>query len=150
MAERTVIIGVGNRERGDDAAGPEVAERIVGPLPGDVDVVVSGGDPADLLDAMEGHDRVILVDALAPEGHPGRVVRLTDPGAFASVRPASSHVIGPAEVLGLAAALDRLPAEVVVYGVEGAGFEPGGPLTDEVAIGVEVATGMILEELADA
>ena len=41
MGEAVVVIGVGNNDRGDDAAGRWVAAALRGSLPGDVVVVES-------------------------------------------------------------------------------------------------------------
>ncbi|MDX1691390.1 MAG: hydrogenase maturation protease [Acidimicrobiia bacterium] len=150
MGDRTVVIGIGNRDRGDDAVGPAVLDRLAGPLPADVETVCTDGDPGDVLEALAGCRRTIVVDAVSPAGRPGRLVRMTDRTALASVRPSSSHALGPAEVLDLAAQLERLPADVVVYGIEGAAFGPGRPMSPAVEDAVEVAVGMILEEVADA
>ena len=150
MVERTRIVAIGNRDRGDDGLGPLVADRLKEAVNGRAEVLVSDGDPGDLLEAMTGCDRLILIDACAPAGTPGRVSRETDRARLMSMRPSSSHVLGAAEVLGLAEVLDRLPAEVVVYAMEGLDFEPGAPLSDAAEAGVDIAVGMILEEVADA
>ncbi len=54
----------------------------------------------------------------------GTVVGITLPAA-----PRSTHGAGVAEALGLGRRLGRLPAEVVVIGIEGTRFSPGAGLS---------------------
>ena len=49
----------------------------------------------------------------------------------------------------LARALGRLPADVVVVGVEAAGVEHGAPLTPVVASAVPAAALAVLDAVAD-
>jgi hydrogenase maturation protease len=50
-------------------------------------------------------------------------------------------------VIELARALDRLPPQLVLYGIEGAGFAAGAALSPEVEAGVEEAARRILREV---
>ena len=54
-----------------------------------------------------------------------------------------------AETVELARALGRLPAQTVVYGIEGGSFAVGEPLTPEVAAAAVRVANAIREELAD-
>lgn len=130
--EREVVLGVGNPLRGDDAAGLVAAERLDGRL--------HEGDATGLLDAWEGADAAIVIDAVRSGAAAGTVHRL-DASAEplpASLRTSTStHAIGVAEAIELARALGRLPRRVVVYGIEGGRFEAGAPLSLEVAAAVD-------------
>lgn len=89
-----------------------------------------------LLDAWEGADTAVLVDAVASGATPGRVHRVEASlrALPAHLRASSStHAVGVAETIELARALGRLPAQVVLYGVEGASFDPGMGLSQAVA-----------------
>ena len=130
---RLVVIGVGNRDRGDDAVGPIVCDRISElDLPG-VEVIVFEGSVLDLPIHWSATDRVVIVDAAEPAGEPGRVTtvdgltsRLVAPGAL------STHTIDVGAAIELARALDRLPAELSIIGIEGEEFEFGAWLTPAV------------------
>jgi hydrogenase maturation protease len=130
------IIGIGNAGRGDDGVGPAVIAALQAAAPPGVELALARADMLALLEQWVGTDRVFLVDAVAPGGAPGRVVRIdatgspvTDElGAFAS-----THAFNLAETIELARALGRLPAHLVVYGIEGVNFEPGAPLSPAVA-----------------
>lgn len=59
----------------------------------------------------------------------------------------SSHGFGLAEAIALGKTLDVLPPVCIVYAIEGAGFEPGEPLSCAVIQGVEDVVSRILLEL---
>jgi hydrogenase maturation protease len=142
-----VVIGVGNAFRGDDAVGLAVAAR-VRELTDEVDVVVCEQEPIQLLDAWAGADLALLVDAVSSGAEPGTVHRLdatADPMP-ASVFRGSTHAFGVPEVVELGRALGRLPARLLVFGVEGAVFRAGDELTPAVAGAVEPLAAELLEE----
>ncbi len=130
-----LIIGCGNRQRGDDGAGILVAERLrdLG-----VSAETRSGEAADLIEAWRGADDVIVIDAVVT-GAPVGTVRAWDPGRPpASVRAsASTHGLGVAEAIELAQVLQRLPARLQVYGIEGRRFEPGVEISPEVERAIE-------------
>ena len=145
---RTVVIGVGNAYRGDDAVGLAVAERVRGRAT-DIEVVVCEQEPIQLLDAWAGADLALLVDAVSSGAEPGRVHRLdaTSEPVPASVFRGSTHAFGVAEVVELGRALGRLPGKLLVFGVEGAEFRAGDELTPAVAAAVEPLVEELLEEV---
>jgi hydrogenase maturation protease len=138
---RTVVIGIGNALRGDDAAGVAVADRLGG--------IACDEEPSRLIEAWEGADAAILIDTVVSGAPPGTLHRFD---ASAEAIPAralrsSTHAIGLAETIELARALGRLPQRVVVHGIEGANFDAGAPLSPEVAAAVEQLVATIEEEL---
>jgi hydrogenase maturation protease len=107
-ATDTLIVGYGNDLRGDDAAGRQVAARLLSlGLPG-VEVR-SLHQLVPELAAELGDRRVIFVDAAMDTARID--VRRLDlqPPAWTT-----THVLDPEAVLGLAAALDALPAEAFI------------------------------------
>ena len=148
---RTRVIGMGHPDRGDDAAGRLVAEKLAC-LPG-VEVIETDGEAAKLIDLMEGADAVIIVDAALSGATPGAVTRLD-----VAVKPvpqpmfaASSHAVGLAESIELARILGRLPRRCIVYAIEAASFTLGAPLSPAVASAVDrVAAAIAAETMAGA
>ena len=65
--DRPLIVGIGNPDRGDDAIGLAVAERLVD----DGTVVLSSGDPTNLIAAWEHRNWVIVIDAVRTNQLPG-------------------------------------------------------------------------------
>lgn len=133
-APRSLLIGVGNPQRGDDAVGARVAERVkLLHLPGWVAQKLSG-EGAALVEAWGGFERVVIVDALRAARAPGSVIRIdadrerVPSGLFRY----SSHAFGLAEAIEIARTLDRLPARLIVFGVEGVSYEWGAVLSAPV------------------
>ena len=133
----TLVVGVGT-ERGDDAAGLLVARglRVAGVRAG---VAELGGDLTALLELWRPDDRVAVVDAVRTGAAPGtvHVLDVTTRPLPASVSTASTHAISLADAVELARALDRLPASILVYGIEGTCWTDGAPLTGAVAAAVD-------------
>lgn len=114
---RVHVIGVGTAHA-DDAAGIAVAERLAAlPLPEGVFVKRCARPLPDLLDALEGADAAVLVDAARTGAAPGAIRRLV-PADLARLRSPSSHGFGVAQALALAVALGRAPARVELVAIE--------------------------------
>ena len=149
--EQICVIGVGNAFRGDDGVGLLVA-RQVGELalPG-VTVLEQSGEGAALMEAWGKAAQVIVVDAVSSGSEPGSIHRFEPAGQglpdFFSGH--STHAFGLAEAIELARQLDRLPAQLVVYGIEGKSFELGRGLSPEVEVAAEIVIEQIIQELAD-
>jgi hydrogenase maturation protease len=144
---RTVVLGVGNAYRGDDGVGPVVAER-VRDLSSDLEVVMCEQEPTRLLDAWDGADLALVVDAVSSGVTPGTVHRFdaTEGPVPTSVFRGSTHALGVGEVIELGRALGRLPGRVLLYGVEGERFGTGEGLSPAVAAVVDTLTAELLEE----
>ncbi len=146
-----VVIGVGNRMMGDDAVGPLVIDRLVGRLPEPVALVESVGDATHLLDTWRDARLAVVVDAVVSGGVPGAVHRIDGKAGFpSSWRSASTHLIGVVEAVELGDAVDMLPDELIVFGIEIDRVEAGVTLTTEVAAAVEQVADLVVEEIAAA
>jgi hydrogenase maturation protease len=131
-----LILGCGNPDRADDAAGLLVARRLreLG-----MQACELSGEALELLDAWSGEADVLVVDAMKSGAPPGTI---TVWDAHTSRLPASqfrcsTHALGLAEAIELARALDRLPPKLIVVGIEGHRFDRGEPPSPEVAEAVE-------------
>jgi len=114
---RVHVIGIGTAHA-DDAAGLAVAALLASrPLPDGVLVKTCMRPLPDLLDALEGADAAVLIDAARTGGVPGAIHRLAQ-GDLACLRSPSSHGLGVAQALALAAALGRAPARVELLAIE--------------------------------
>jgi len=137
-----IVIGVGNRDRGDDACGVAVAERVSGTT----SHVVSAG-AMDLYKLWTAHDSVVIVDAMRSGAEAG-TVRHFD----VSTTPlptegfASTHSFGPATGIELARALGRLPARIEVIGIEAGDLAVGSGMSGPVGVAVKD----LVVELSDA
>ena len=140
-----LILGCGNSDRADDAAGLLVARKLreMG-----IEAREHTGDTLALIEAWGGAPEVVVIDTTVSGGTPGRIrswdgrqVRF----AAAEFR-CSSHALGVAEAVELARVLGRLPAKLTIYGIEGARFDRGGSPSPEVA----GAADRLAEQIAHA
>ena len=148
---RTVVIGIGNRLRGDDAAGVAVAELLRSRVPDGVEVVSCDEEPSRLMEAWEGAESVVLVDTVSSGEPPGTLHRFDagEKAVPARTFRSSTHAIGIADTIELARALGRLPRRVRVYGIEAGGFETGSSLTPAVGSAVALLVQDVLADLEE-
>ncbi|MBX6770055.1 MAG: hydrogenase maturation protease [Actinomadura rubrobrunea] len=140
----TIVIGVGDRFRRDDGAGPAVVEALRGRTPDGVTLAVTDGEPARLIELWAGADLAIVVDAVRAEpSRPGRVHETGPDAVPRSGGSASSHTLGLGEAVALGRAMDRMPEELRVLAIEGAQFGWGCELTPPVAAAVETVAERI-------
>jgi hydrogenase maturation protease len=148
MTRSTLVIGLGNADRGDDAVGLHVARQIRAWLP-DV-LTLELDDPSDALDAWTASDTVVVTDAVRAGGVPGTVHVLdaaAQPLPTGDWASGGTHALGLAAVVELARVLNRLPARLVVVGVEAGRVDHGSPLTDRVAAAVPAAADAVIAAL---
>jgi hydrogenase maturation protease len=120
---RRLVIGVGNRDRGDDGIGLAVVEAL-GRRP-DVDTAIAGGDLVDLAELWRGYDEVIVVDACITGRPVGSVVEV-DVEELVTHGTLSTHGFDVGFAVRLARQLGALPCCLRVVGIEGRDASPGG------------------------
>ena len=133
---KTLILGCGNPDRADDAAGLMVARKL---RERGLHAREHGSDMLSLLQSWAGYDDVIVVDAVV-SGAPAGTVVVLDPREVEVPRkqfPASTHEFGLAEVVELARSIAQLPPKLTIYGIEAGNFDAGGRISAEVAQAVE-------------
>ncbi len=142
----SLIIGVGNPQRGDDGVGLVAARFLRAALPA-ADVRECSGDAADLIDLWTTTNarRVYVIDAMVSGAAPGTVTRFD---AHRHPMPVeltgtSTHKFGVAQAVELARVLDCLPTEIIVYGVEGGRFDYEDKLSPEVEAGAREVARLI-------
>ncbi len=152
MAEKLLILGVGNRLRQDDAAGPFVIDRLKEKeLPSHVTLLEDKGEPANLMNGWKTCETLILVDSVL-SGEPIGTIHRADlsndplPNTFGQT---SSHAIGLAEAVELGRAMGNLPARVLFYGIEGRRFEIGQAISPEVEQALDPLAEKILKTIND-
>lgn len=127
----TLIVGLGS-SHGDDRSGWLLVEILaaegLGPWQ-----VKRASHPHQLLDWLEGVDRLIVADACQPAGSPGTLRRWSWPSPeILRLRSAGTHDFDLATVLELAECLGGLPAEVTIWSIEAASCQPNSPLSEAV------------------
>lgn len=141
-----VVIGVGNRMMGDDAAGPVAVDRLEQRVPPFVALVESVGDATHLLETWRDAGLAVIVDAVVSGGVAGSIQRIDGMEGFPPAwRSASTHLVGLAEAIDLGGAVGVLPDAMVVYGIEIERVEPGVGLSPEVDRAVDDVAARVLE-----
>ncbi len=140
-----LILGCGNPDRSDDAAGLLVARRLreLG-----IQAHELGGEGLTLIDAWSGWADVIVIDAVMSGSPPGTITiwdARTSPLPIGRFR-CSTHALGVGEGIELARALERLPCKLIVVGIEGIRFDHGESPSAEVAEAVERLAQHIAKE----
>jgi hydrogenase maturation protease len=148
-----VIIGIGSTMRGDDGIGPaavaciERAETL--PVDGSTELLTLDGEPTRLIEAWRDRQLAIVIDAVRTGDAPGAVHRVAvgdDP--LPSWTPgASSHSAGLAEAVALGRVLDRLPDQMVVFGMEPADLSHRPDLS---AVATGALPGLVALVVAEA
>jgi hydrogenase maturation protease len=122
----TIVLGLGNPVRYDDAVGLRVAEAVerllaAEPLPG-VSVATSTRAGLELIDLLAGASRAVIVDCLArPDPVPGRVTRLTLDDVAGSARLVGAHDVTVDTAFKFARAAGvPMPDTVDIYAIEAA------------------------------
>jgi hydrogenase maturation protease len=123
-APTTVVLGLGNPVRYDDAVGLRTVEEVArllrtDPVPG-VRVALSTRAGLELVDLLTGAARAIIVDCLAPaDPVPGRILRLTSDDVAGSTRLIGAHDVSVGEALALARVAGvPMPETIDIYAVE--------------------------------
>lgn len=148
------VIGCGTPDAGDDAVGLLAVRAARERLASMGVEVLESASPLDLVHLLEGADAAVVVDAVrAPSGgrDPGELIRVeAAPGEPlpAELRSSlSSHGLGLAEAVGLAAAFEPTP-RVVVLGIEAAEVAAGAGLSPAVAAALPRLVERVLAEVA--
>lgn len=151
-----VVVGIGNALRGDDAVGLQVARHVrallesasARPRP-QIAVLEHEREPLGLIDRWQGACATVLIDAIRSGAPPGTIRRI-DVSAAPIPAPlggsSSTHAVGLGDAIELARTLGRLPASIVVYGVEGAHFDSGGALSGPVGAAVPALAEAVARE----
>ena len=144
------VFGIGNPDRGDDAAGRRVATLLRGRVPDRVQVIEHDGEATSLLARLEGLATAILIDACSSGAPAGSVHRFD---VCAAPLPqarfgVSTHDFGLAAAIELARTLGRLPPRCIVFAIEGEEFCAGAPLSPHVDSATHGVAQRVIDELS--
>ncbi|MFC1453034.1 hydrogenase 3 maturation endopeptidase HyCI [Verrucomicrobiota bacterium] len=137
------IMGVGNRMRGDDGAGPVLMDALAGRV--DAHCIDAGTAPENVVEktARLGPDTVLIVDALHFDAQPGdcRVFVPEDLPAGGI----STHA--PSLQLTCEYLRARIPVSVFVIGIQPQAIRLGDSLSSAVGRAVHELAGLLVELL---
>jgi len=143
---RAWVLGLGTAF-GDDHIGWEVVARLSAELLPGVRCCTTS-DPLSVIDAPVGCELLIVIDACHGAGPPGSVHRFEWPDArLVTVGSTSSHGVGLAAALELAATLGRLPPKVVILSIEGVQGGPESQPSSTVEAAIPELISRVLAEI---
>ena len=119
--KKTLIYGIGNPLRTDDAVGVKVAEELKKQIKNHDTIIKSGSiDGLALLDEIIGFDRLILIDSIKTKnGKPGDIYRIKLDPIKELPNLSVSHGINFITALKIGKKLDHpMPKKITIYAVE--------------------------------
>ena len=144
------IIAVGNSFYGDDGVGEAVLDRIrEDGLFAGAELVDVHTDALALLDHLSRDEKNVVVDAAEMGLEPGTAVAFRPSEVRMKIRSdhLSMHGFGLAETFDLAVQLDRMPADVLIVGVEPGRVEINRGLSAAVEAAVPRVISIIQAEV---
>lgn len=143
------IVGVGNVLLSDEGVGIHVVRALrETSLPSHVKLLEIGTRGLEILDAVEGFRKVVIIDAVRSGASPGAIGRwhlgeLVDASA---PRMVSLHEFDLLTTLKIGRATGKLPDDVVIIGIEPKGLLPSLELSPEVKAKLRELLDFALEE----
>lgn len=148
---KIVILGAGNTLLSDEGVGVHLVRRLEARhrFPEDVELVDAGTFGLLAGQYAEEADLLYIVDALAVEGTPGRVIRYTGEELRTDRMPVKlgPHQMGLLDMLAMAEMRQRTPAEVHVFGVIPESLDTGETLSPSCAAALDEIEAALLCEL---
>lgn len=144
MKRELLILGIGNYLMGDEGVGVHFVRTLENePWPAGVKILDGGTAGFQLMEDLESHSTVIMVDATLDEYPPG-TIRLIEP-RFASDFPKamSTHEIGLKDLVEALSLLGRLP-RIYLFVVS---VDTIQPLSIELSPSVEAALPVLREHV---
>jgi hydrogenase maturation protease len=127
------LLGVGNEFRQDDGIGIFIVRHPSVRHLSKIEVGEAFGEATRLMDFWKDAGTVFVFDAVFSENVPGTIYRFDGlkeslPGDLLRL---SSHTFSLVEAIELSRVLDRLPKELIIFGIEGKNFGWGQDLSLE-------------------
>jgi len=146
----TLIIGLGNPLRGDDGIGVYAAQELAARrLPPNVEVIDGGTQGLGIVNLIEGRRQVIVIDAADVGKSPGQFARFTlnEVHLQGDDQHLSIHATGLRDALLLAQALNILPPEMIIFGVQPKQLAWDSVLSPEVEAALPALVSAALAEV---
>ena len=153
LSPTIAVLGVGNILLTDEGIGVRVIEALQQRyrLPDHVLVLDGGTAGMELLEPLEGLDKLIIADAVRVGQAPGSVVLLQGDEVPAFFRTKiSPHQIGLSDLLAALELTEKAPREVALIGLQPVSLETGMELTPEAEAKVPEMLALVLAELEQA
>lgn len=143
--KKTLLIGIGNEYRSDDGIGLIIVRQIQKKRILSIIVKEASGEGTALMEAWQGFQNVLIVDAVSSGATPGTIFKInakkeTVPIEFFHY---STHAFSVAEAVELARTMNSLPPNFMIYGIEGKTFAAGVDISPPV----KEAANQVIEQI---
>jgi hydrogenase maturation protease len=122
-----LVLGIGNPLRSDDGVGIHVIEALKDENLGKSVDIKEGLSGLDMLNAIIGYERIIMIDAIKTGGEPGTIYKLSveDLHAQQTLHTFSTHDVDIPTMLKLGRDLypGKMPEHIVIIAVEAEDIE---------------------------
>ena len=146
------VLGIGS-PFGDDQLGWEVVKLLeqfpdLNPfIPGQLQLIYCDRPGMYLLELMRGANTIFLIDAVKTGSVCGTLHRFKNQEIEAVNSPLSSHALGIAYAIKMGRALDELPPNVILYGMEIGDIYYQSSLADPIMKAVKVLSKQIKDDI---
>ncbi len=145
-----LVLGIGNILLMDEGIGIKAIEALERryDLPDNVELLDGGTAGIELLRHIEDRQYLIIIDAMKWDQPPGTVMRVEGddvPAAFKT--RISPHQLGLSDLLAAALLTDKMPENVILFGVEPKIMETGFSLSKEVEASFDKLLNGVIDEL---
>lgn len=135
QAKKITILGIGNTLYTDEGIGVHILPFLEQELKGysEIEIIEGATDGIRLLEPVEDAERLIIIDAINAGEEPGSLIVLhnDDIPAYFGIKM-SIHQLGFQEVLLAAKLRERLPEEMVLFGIQPESLEFGIGITETI------------------
>lgn len=141
----SIIIGIGNEFRGDDAAGILIARKLKEDFP-TLNILEFQQIELDLIDYFKKFNQVVLIDAIISEKNEnGTIIKfiLNENFDYSKFQYFSSHSISLSEIFQFARLLDCFPESLVIIGIKASNFQMG----TQISFDIEKTYNLVKEEI---
>ena len=116
---RTLVIGVGNLLRTDDGVGIHIINRLIKLHP-EIDALDAAMGSIEIIEAMRGYDRAVIVDAIETGAKPGTMYRINLANGEKPPNITHSHGTDIITTIQLGYRLypDEMPREIMLIAIE--------------------------------
>jgi hydrogenase maturation protease len=149
--EKILVLGVGNILLRDEGLGVRTVEYLTErySVPDRVTMLDGGTGGLALITVIRDYEKIIIVDAVASNSHPGALYRI-DGRKLKNSPPlmATAHQLGVRDMLAVAE-LEGVHPEVVIIGMEPFDISVGLDLSGLVKGKIPEAAAMVVSELGN-
>jgi hydrogenase maturation protease len=136
MSEQVItILGLGNILMQDEGIGVHIANLLdkTYRFEPEIRIIDGGTTGTDLLPYFEDSNKVLIIDAVNFEKHPGYIEIIENDDILATITAKISlHHLGLSDILSVIKLLDIQPAEICLVGVQPSSIEVGLEMSDEI------------------